>query len=98
MSVARFFHPLFSSGSDYGDNTGGPHRPAAGAAFQPEDLPFRVELWDDSKTEVERVLAVAASGAIGYAAYHAATVEYPDRYISLKNKTTVLSRWNGPAH
>jgi hypothetical protein len=67
-------------------------RPTAGR----EDLPYRVELWDDAKTGVEQVLAVTISGSIGYAAYYAATREFPDRYITLRNRDSIVSRWNGP--
>ena len=63
-----------------------------------EDLPYRVELWTESKTEVEVVLAVTASGSIGFAAYFAATREYPDRYIALRHKGSFVSRWNAPTH
>ena len=63
-----------------------------------EDLPYKVELWNDAKTKVEQVLAVTASGSIGYAAYHAATREFPDRYVTLRHKDNVVSRWNGPPH
>jgi hypothetical protein len=61
-----------------------------------EDLPYRVELWDDSKQRVEQVLAVTAHSSIGYAAYYAATREYPDRYITLRHKNSIVTRWNGP--
>jgi hypothetical protein len=63
-----------------------------------EDLPYKVELWDWAKTSVERVLAVTANGSIGYAAYYAATREHPDRYITLRHKNSIVSRWNGPEH
>jgi hypothetical protein len=66
---------------------------AAGAG---EDLPYKVELWDDAKMSVEQVLAMTANGSIGYAAYYAATREYPDRYVTLRHKGGVVSRWNGP--
>jgi hypothetical protein len=39
-------------------------------------------------------LAVTAHSSIGYAAYHAATREYPDRYVTLSHRNRVLSRWN----
>ena len=65
---------------------------------QHEDLPFRVELWDAAKSTLELVLAVTASGSIGYAAYHAATREFPDRFIVLRHKDAVLARWNAPSH
>jgi hypothetical protein len=63
-----------------------------------EDLPYRVELWNDDKTAVEQVLAVTASGSIGYAAYYAATREFPQRYVTLRHKNRIVTRWNGPAH
>jgi hypothetical protein len=61
-----------------------------------EDLPYRVELWDESKKHVEQILAVTANGSIGYAAYYAATREHPHRYITLRHKSSIVSRWNGP--
>jgi hypothetical protein len=63
-----------------------------------EDLPYKIELWDAGKNSVEQVLAVTASGSIGYAAFYGATREYPDRYITLRHKTSIISRWNGPPH
>jgi hypothetical protein len=59
-------------------------------------LPYRVELWDESRSTVEQVLAVTANAGIGYAAYYAATRENPHRYITLRHKNAVVSRWNGP--
>ncbi|WP_187149085.1 hypothetical protein [Phenylobacterium zucineum] len=47
---------------------------------------------------MERVLAVSSSPSIGYAAYYAATREYPGRQVTLRHKSSVLSRWNGRAH
>jgi hypothetical protein len=44
------------------------------------------------------MLAVTASGSIGYAAFYGATRELPDRYITLRHKTSIISRWNGPRH
>ena len=67
-------------------------RPTAGR----EDLPYRVELWNNAKTGVEQVLAVTLSGSIGYAAYYAATREFPERYITLRHRDSIVSRWNGP--
>jgi hypothetical protein len=63
-----------------------------------EDLPYKVELWDEGKRSVEQVLAVTAHGSIGYAAYYAATREYPDRYVTLRHQNRVINRWNGPEH
>jgi hypothetical protein len=44
------------------------------------------------------VVAVTASASIGYAAYYAATREYPDRHITLRHKNSVVARWSGPQH
>jgi hypothetical protein len=63
-----------------------------------EDLPYKVELWDEARASVEQVLAVTASGSIGYAAYYAATREFPHRYITLRHKNRIVSRWNAPRH
>lgn len=63
-----------------------------------EDLPYKVELWDPSGSSVELVLAVTASGSIGYAAYYAASREYPDRYVTLRYKNNIISRSNPPQH
>jgi len=63
-----------------------------------EDLPYKVELWDPSRTSVEQVLAVSANGSIGYAAYYAATREYPDRYVTLRHRNSIISRSNPPQH
>ncbi len=63
-----------------------------------EDLPYKVEVWDANQEWVEQVLAVTASASIGYAAYFAATREFPNRVITLRHKNSVISRWNGPPH
>lgn len=87
---------LAASGDDQDGSPNSPHfgnRPAEG-----EDLPYKVELWDERRASVEQVLAVTASGSIGYAAYYAATREFPHRYITLRHKNSIVSRWNGPTH
>ena len=63
-----------------------------------EDLPYKVEVWDDTKTRVEQVLAATASASIGYAAFYAATREFPQQYITLRHKDRVITRWIGPLH
>ena len=63
-----------------------------------EDLPYKVELWNENKSAVEQVLAVTSNGSIGFAAYYAATREFPARYVTLSHKSKIVSRWNGPGH
>lgn len=81
--------------TDEEDPTPAPHGefPADG-----EDLPYKVEVWDETGRFVERVVAVSVSPAIGYAAYYAATREFPGRAITLRHKASVISRWTGRAH
>lgn len=85
--------------SDDGRDSGRKGLPSSGpSAASGEDLPYKVELWDEARTAVEQVLAVTASASIGFAAYHAATREFPHRYVTLRHKGSILSRWNTPAH
>ena len=73
----------------------------AGAASplpRSEDLPYKVELWDQAKASVEQVLAVTRNGSIGYAAYYEATRQYPNRYVTLRHQDRIVSRFNGPTH
>jgi len=60
-----------------------------------DELPFRVELWDNDRQSVEAVLAIAAHGTIAYAAFYAAAREHPHRYITLRHDNKILSRWSG---
>jgi hypothetical protein len=71
-----------------------PDRPSA----EHEDLAYKVELWNEAKTGVESVLAVTVSASIGYAAFYAATREFPERYITLRHKNSILTRWGGRSH
>jgi hypothetical protein len=82
------------------DSDGGPQplRPDRARPHEHEDLPYKVEIWNEAKTGVETVVAITASASIGYAAYYAATREFPDRYITLRHKNSIINRWNGPAH
>lgn len=98
-NVSQIPGVLYYLGSTDGGEDGGASLPS----FNPlpserEDLPYKVELWDESKAAVEQVLAVTANGSIGYAAYYAATRELPHRYITLRHKNRIVSRWNGPGH
>lgn len=63
-----------------------------------DDLPYKVEVWDETGKFVEQVVAVSVSPAIGYAAFYAATREYPGRAITLRHRASVISRWTGKAH
>ena len=86
------------AGSDDVDDPRRDEEPGSPLPTAGEDLPYKVELWDAEKKTVEVVLAITANSSIGFAAYYAATREFPDRFITLRHKGGVLSRWNGPVH
>jgi hypothetical protein len=58
-------------------------RAAARRSSRAPDLPFRIELWDEEKRAVERVVARAHSENLAQAIFKAACAEFPDRYLSL---------------
>lgn len=79
----------------------GPPRGGSASGAGPvenEDLAYKVELWDAEGQAPEQVLAVTSSASIGYAAYYAATKEFPDALIMLRHKNSVLSKWGGKPH
>lgn len=77
------------------DPKNSPSGPGSGRSTAAHDeLPYLVELWSEDRSAVEQVLAATANSSIGYAAYHAATREHPDRYVTLRHRNRVLSRWN----
>ena len=58
-------------------------RAGGGTSSRTPDLPFRVELWDEDKRSVERVVARARSATLAQAVFNAACEQYPGRYLSL---------------
>lgn len=87
-----------SPASDESESGRRPIPPFAPNPTERDDLPYKVEIWDENKVAVEQVIAVTASASIGYAAFYAAAKEYPQRYITLRFKNRVVTRWNGPVH
>ena len=103
FQVAALGQPTGSAGYRFVPDDGSQDPARKAAPFdQPtarrEDLPYKVELWDESRSDVEQVLAVTVSGSIGYAAYYAAAREHPDRYVTLRHKNSIISRSNPPQH
>lgn len=80
------------------DEDGATRTPPDGFPVGGEDFPYKVEVWDEQGAAVEQVVAVSLSASIGYAAYYAATREFPGRIITLRHKGGVMSRWTGRAH
>jgi hypothetical protein len=51
----------------------------------PRNLPFRVEMWDQSDQHIRWVIAASASVAVGHAAMDAAIANYPEQRFTLRN-------------
>ena len=86
------------AGSEDPDNSQPKDDPSGRGTAPREDLPYKIEIWNETGAAVEQVIAVTANASIGYAAYYAATREYPDRHITLRHKNSVVARWRGPKH
>ena len=82
----------------HGGEGGGPFERGPGnrSNRRADELPYAVEIWDQGKVTVERVLAVTTSRAIAFAAYFAAARDHPDRYITVRHKGQMLARWEAP--
>jgi hypothetical protein len=80
------------------DGNGSPSEPADLGASGHEDLGYKVEIWNAGKLAVEKVVAITASRAIGFGAYYAAAQEYPNRYITLRYKGSLIASWNPPGY
>ena len=91
-------HPVAFSPSGASDDDSDRIAPSRRGTAERDDLPYKVELWNEARTAVEQVLAVTANGSIGYAAYYAATREHPERYVTLRHNNRIVSRWNEPRH
>ena len=89
---------LFLPGNDREDGEQDDRSGQKPAASKREELPYRVELWNVGKSAVEEVLAITRSASIGYAAFYAATREFPDRFLTLRDKSGIVNRWNDPSH
>ena len=85
------------------DDPGDAERPpgASTSAHDPsesEDLAYKVEIWSEDGETIEQVVAVTSSPSIGFAAYYAATREFPNTVITLRHRSTVMSKWGGKPH
>ncbi len=60
-------------------------------AAQAEKLPYSVELWDDGRDALERVLARALNAQLARAIFHAAQKEHPEARILLRRGTRTIA-------
>ena len=51
-----------------------------------DDLPYRVEVWDDKDTRIEEIIALTSDYATAKGAYEAAVKRRPGRFITLREK------------
>jgi hypothetical protein len=67
------------------------YSPSQGRSAE-EELPYAVELWQQAPAEkIERVLARAASLKLANAILKSAEQEYPDRRLTLRNGTEIVT-------
>jgi hypothetical protein len=57
-----------------------------------EDLPFRIELWDDADRHVEEVIALASDYASAWGAYDEAVKCRPGKLITLRQKARMIKK------
>ena len=55
-----------------------------------DDLPFRIELWDDKDRYIEEVIALASDYATGYGAYNEAVKPQPGTRCSRPLRRTLI--------
>jgi hypothetical protein len=89
LKAARY---LFACGSGRDNNP--PNDAPIDRRDPYKDLIYRVELWNATGSAVDRLLALARHPSIGYAAYFATTREFPERLITLRGPSGIMSRWN----
>lgn len=92
----RISYRIAPSDENGGDSAG--QQSSIPIPIEREDLPYKVEVWDESRISVGKVLAVTASGSVGYAGYYAATREHSHCCVTLRHENRIVSRWNGPRH
>ena len=55
-----------------------------------EILPFKIEQWDETGTQVENILARAGHRAVAIGAFEAARRLYPGRIVTLRRGATLI--------
>jgi hypothetical protein len=57
-----------------------------------DDLPFRIEVWDDADLRVEEVIATAADFFAASCAYEEAVKRRPGKLITLRQKARIIRK------
>jgi hypothetical protein len=58
---------------------------------QVQELPYRIELWDDGDTRVEELIALVGDHAVARAVFVEAVRRRPGKVIILRQKSRVLA-------
>jgi len=61
------------------------------ASEDAQDLPFRIEQWDDADSRVEELIALVGDHRVAMAAFTEAVKRRPGRIVILRQKTRVLA-------
>ena len=61
------------------------------ATGRPFDLPYSVELWDDSDSHVEELIALTEDYRVARAAFDEAVKHRPGRIVTLRQKMRLLA-------
>jgi hypothetical protein len=55
-----------------------------------DELPFRVEVWDDKDSHIEEIIALTSDYATARNVYEEAVKRRPGRFITLRQKARVI--------
>ena len=61
------------------------------ARGRPFDLPYSVELWDDTDSHVEELIALTGDYRVARAAFDEAVKQRPGLIVTLRQKTRLLA-------
>jgi hypothetical protein len=59
-------------------------------ASHDDDLPYRVDVWDDKDSHIEEIIALTSDYATAKSAYEEAVKRRPGRFITLREKARVI--------
>lgn len=62
---------------------------------QEEELPYRLEMWDERDTRIEELIALVADHAVARAAFAEAVRRRPGKLVILRQKSRVLADSRG---
>jgi hypothetical protein len=57
-----------------------------------DNLPFRVELWDDKDQRIEELIALVSDYSCALGAYEQAVKRRPDKLITLRQRARVIKK------